>query len=101
MRFMMSASARSMPSARAGEAVGDEVYPQQVHRLQDGKAHERGDEDADDLAHVGAKQELDGLADVVVDAAAFLDGADYGGEVVVREHHVRDVLGDVRAGDAP
>ena len=68
--------------------------------LEDREAHERGDEDADDLAHVGAEQELDGLAYVVVDAAALFNGADDGGEVVVREDHVRDVLGDVGAGDA-
>ena len=81
------------------EAVGDEVYPEQVDRLQYGEAEQRSHEDADDLAHVGAEQELDSLTDVVVDTAAFLDGADDGGEVVVRENHVSDVLGDVGTGD--
>ena len=52
------------------------------------------------LAHVGGEQELDGLADVVVDAAALLHRAHDGGEVVVRQHHIRHVLGNVGAGDA-
>ena len=82
------------------EAVGDQVDPQQMHRLQDGKAHEGGKEDGEHLAHVGGQQELDGLADVVIDPAALLHGAHDGGKVVVRQHHVRHVLGDVRAGDA-
>ena len=82
------------------EAVGHKVDPEQVHRLEDREAQERGDEDADDLAHVRAEQELDGLADVVVNAAAFLDRADDRGKVVVREHHVGHVFRHVRTGDA-
>src|SRR5699024_5239230 len=57
-------------------------------------------EDAQHLAHVGGQQELDGLADAVVDAAAFADRVDDGGKVVVGQHHVGHVLGHVGAGDA-
>ena len=71
-----------------------------MHRLQDGKAHQCGGEDRDDLAHVGGQQELDGLADVVVDTAALLHRAHNGGKVVVRQHHIRHIFGDVSAGDA-
>ena len=71
-----------------------------MHRVQQGKAHQGGAEHAQHLAHVGAQQELDGLADVIVDAAAFLHCAHDGGKVVVRQHHVRHVLGNVGAGDA-
>ena len=52
------------------------------------------------LTHVAGQQELDGLADVVIDPAALLHGGDDGGEVVVAEHHVRHVFRHVRAGDA-
>ena len=96
----MSFSAFFHAERERREAVGHKVDPEQVHRLEDREAQERGDEDADDLAHVRAEQELDGLADVVVNAAAFLDRADDRGEVVVREHHVGHVFRHVRTGDA-
>ena len=83
-----------------GEAVGDQVHPQQLHRLEDGKADERGDKHREHLGKVGRKQELDDLADVVVDAATLFAGTDDGGEVVVGKHHVGDVLGNVGTGDA-
>ena len=83
-----------------GEAVGNQVHPQQLHRLEDGKADERGDEHREHLGKVGRKQELDDLADVVVDAATLFASTDDGGEVVVGEHHVGDVLGNVGTGDA-
>ena len=83
-----------------GEAVGDQVHPQQLHRLEDGKADERGDKHREDLGKVGRKQELDDLADVVVDATALFAGTDDGGEIVVGKHHVGDVLGDIGTGDA-
>ena len=82
------------------EAVGYKVYPQQMHRLKNGEAQYSCEEDAKHLAHVRAEQELDRLADVAVHAAAFLDSADYRCKVIVREHHVGGVLGDVGAGDA-
>ena len=83
-----------------GEAVGDQVHPQQLHRLEDGKADERGDKHREDLGKVGRKQELDDLADVVVNTATLFAGTDDGGEVIVGKHHVGDVLGNVGAGDA-
>ena len=83
-----------------GETVGNQVHPQQLHRLEDGKADERGDKHREDLGKVGRKQELDDLADVVVDATALFAGTDDGGEVVVGKHHVGDVLGDIGTGDA-
>jgi len=85
---------------QSGEAVGNQVDPQQVDGLQNDEAQQGGDKDAEHLAHVGAQQELDGLADVVVDPAALLNGAHDGGEVVVGQHHVGHVLGHVGAGDA-
>ena len=83
-----------------GEAVGDQVHPQQLHRLEDGKADERGDKHREHLGKVGRKQELDDLADVVVDATTLFAGADDGSEVVIGKYHVGDVLGDVGTGDA-
>ena len=82
------------------EAVRHEVYPQEMHRLEYREAQKRRHKDADDLRHVRAQQELDGLADVVIDPAAFLHRAHDCGEVVVRQHHVCDVLRNVRTGDA-
>ena len=69
-------------------------------RLEDHKAQQGGQEDAQYLAHIGAQQELDGFADVVIDPPAFLHRAYNGGEIVVRQHHIRHVFGHVRAGDA-
>ena len=83
-----------------GEAVGDQVDPQQMRRTQDRESHHGGHEDRDDLRHVGAEQELDGLADVVVDLPSLCDRGYDRGEVVVGKDHVRDVLRDVRTRDA-
>lgn len=41
---------------------------------------------------------LERLPDVVVNATAFFDGGDDRGEVVIRDDHVRCLLGDFRAG---
>ena len=82
------------------EAVGQEIDPQQVHRLKDREAEHRRGENAQHLAHVRAEQELDRTLDVVVNAAALFDRADDGGKIVVGEHHVGHVFRHVRAGDA-
>ena len=82
------------------EAVGQEIDPQQVHRLKDREAEHRRGENAQHLAHVRAEQELDRTLDVVVNAAALFDRADDGGEVIVCKHHVGHVFRHVRAGDA-
>ena len=82
------------------EAVGDEVDEQQMHRVHQGKAQQRSHEHAQHLAHIGGQQELNGLADIVVDTAALAYGAHDGGKVVVGQHHIRHILGNVGAGDA-
>ena len=71
-----------------------------MHRLQDGKSEQRCHKDADDLAHIRAQQELDRLADVIIDPAAFLHGSYDGGEVIIRKHHIRHIFGHVRARNA-
>ncbi len=68
-------------------------------RFQNDETHHCGDKDADDLAHIGAQQELDRLADIVVYPASLLHRADYGGEVVVSQNHIGHVLRNVRTGD--
>ena len=88
------------PERERGEAVGHEVHPQQLYRLEDGEADQRGDKDAEDLGQVGGEQELNHLADVVVDATTLFAGMDDGGEIVVGQDHVGHVLGDVGTGDA-
>ena len=82
------------------EAVGQEVDPQQVHRLEDREAEHRRNENAQHLAHVRAEQELDRTLDIVINAAALFDRADDGGEVIVGKHHVGHIFRHVRAGDA-
>lgn len=85
------------------EGTGDEKHPDDL----DGGHDEDGDtavvlegetdEKADDEGDVGGKHVLDELLDVVEDAAAFLDGVEDGGEVIVSENDIRGLLGDVRA----
>ena len=82
------------------EAVGNEVYPKKMNRLKDNKAAQCCDEDAHNLAHVGREQELNRLADVVVDAATFFDGAYYCCKVIVCKNHIGYIFGNVGAGDA-
>ena len=53
-----------------------------------------------DLAEVGREQELNALADVVVDPSALRDRADDRCKVVVGKDHVGNVLCDVGSGDA-
>ena len=86
--------------SQSGEAVGDQVDPQEVNGLEDGKAHQGCKEDGQHLGEVGGQEELDRLADVVVDAASLANGGDDGGKVVVGQDHVGNVLGNVGAGDA-
>ena len=84
---------------KRGEAICDKIDPQQVHGFQDHEAKQRRKENAEHFAHVGAKQELDGFADVVIDAAAFTDRAYDSCKVVIRKHHVGNVFGNIGAGD--
>ena len=83
-----------------GETVGDQVDPQKMHRLQQPDAQKCGQKDAGHLAHVGSQQKLDGLADVLVNASAFRHRGGDGGKVIVRQNHVRHVLGHVGSGNA-
>ena len=81
------------------EAVGNQIDPQQMHRLENGKAQQRCGKDADDLAHIGAQEELNGLADVVVNPTALLYSPHNGGKIVIRQDHIRHIFGHVRTGD--
>ena len=82
------------------EAVRYKVDEQQMNRIQQRKAHERGAEYAQHLAHVGGQQELDDLSDIVVYAPSLAHGHDNCGEIVVRQHHLRHVFRHVRFRDA-
>jgi hypothetical protein len=80
---------------------GDHVHPQDLHRGErQGQAQQDGGDDGERLAAVGGQQEEDGLAQVVVDGAAFLHGVGDGGEVVVGQHHLGGLLGRLGALDA-
>ena len=46
--------------SRRGEAVGDQVDPEQLHGVESvGQSEEGGDKDADDFANVGRNQVVD------------------------------------------
>lgn len=82
-----------------GQAVGDEVDPEELDGDKCfGHAHGGGEEDGDDLTNVGGDEVPDELLRVVVDGAAFFDGALDGGEVVVYENHVGGEFGYVGSG---
>lgn len=91
---------RRVEAERSGwKPVGDQVDPQKLDGDERLRHAERSrQEDGHDFADVGRDQVADELLGVVVDAAAFLDRAFDGGEVVVGEDHVRGELGDVCAG---
>ncbi len=92
---------------------GHQVDPQQLrwrHRQQQllhpgcRIEQERKEDDRRHQDHrqtqVGWQDEDQRLDEVVVDAAAFLDGGGDGGEVVVGQHDIRRLLGDGGTGDA-
>lgn len=85
---------------KSREAVGNQVDPKQVHRLQNHEAEKRSQEHAEHLAHIGAEQELDGLADVIINAAAFANRANNGGEIIICKHHVSNVFRYIRSSDS-
>ena len=100
-RSMMFGSTGSTPEGQGRQAVGHQVDPEDLDGQERHREADQGrDEHDQDLAEVAGQQEVDELADVVVDAPAFLDGGHDRGEVVVGDDHVRDFLGHVRAGDA-
>ncbi len=93
--------ARFQPECERWRAVADEVEPQQLHGEQRYRqAEHHAAEDDQDFADVAREQEVHELADVGIDHPPLLDGGDDAGEVVVGEHHVGGLLGDVGAGDA-
>ena len=106
------ASAGSTPSASAGRAVRHEVDPQDLRRQQrqdhgrpprarqpDHVGQQHAEEHRHHFADVRREQVAQELPDVGEDRAALLDRGDDRGEVVVGQHHVGGLLGDVGAGD--
>ena len=81
------------------EAVGNQVDPQQMYRLQDGKSNKGGKEDSQNFRQVGGQEELNGLTDIGVNTAAFFYRGNNGCEVIICQNHVCHVLGYVRTGD--
>mmetsp|Transcript_17841 Transcript_17841/g.35936 ORF Transcript_17841/g.35936 Transcript_17841/m.35936 type:complete len:454 (+) Transcript_17841:987-2348(+) len=83
------------------ERVHDQIDPEHLYCVE-GALREDGGADARQRARrdVHRQLELKELADVVVDAAAPLDGGDDGDEVVVHDDHVRRVLRNVSPLDA-
>ena len=78
------------------EGIGDQVDPENVDRPEDREAQQGRDKYSQNLSQVGGKQELDRLADIVIDSPAFRDRGDDRREIVIGEDHVRDRLGNVR-----
>jgi hypothetical protein len=84
-----------------GQTVGDEVQPQQLQCELCGGHADDGCQDHDrHFGDVATEDVADELADVVEDHPVDAHGRDDAGEVVVLEHHVGGVLGDIGAGDA-
>ena len=99
--FMMSGSPFSRPSARAGAPSLTRFSQSSCNRPQGYRhAHQHRREDNEDFPDVAGEQEVDELADVGIDDPALLYGGDDAGKIVVRQDHVRSLLGHVRAGDA-
>ena len=97
------------PHRQAEQTIGHQVEPQQLEREQGHcrirvtggqEVRDRPPEHHDDLPEVPGDCEPDEAAQVVVDDPALLDRGDDRREVVVAQHHVGRLLGDVRAGDA-
>ena len=85
------------------EQQGGEVDPQRLQREERHPAEDvedAGAEERDDEPEQASHLEADVAGQVVVEAAAELDGLDDRGEVVVGEDHHRGFLGHLGAGDA-
>ena len=88
-------------SQRQGrEAVRNQVDPQKMHRLENGKSQDCCHENGQHFAEIGGEQELDGLPDVVINPAALVHGGDDGGEVVVGQNHIGHIFRHVSTGDS-
>mmetsp|Transcript_17038 Transcript_17038/g.49349 ORF Transcript_17038/g.49349 Transcript_17038/m.49349 type:complete len:683 (+) Transcript_17038:872-2920(+) len=87
--------------SRGGRAVRDEVHPEELHgdhALRD--AQQGSQEDGGHLADVGADEVADEGLHVGVNGPTLLNRRHDGGEVVVRQDHVRRLLRHLRARDA-
>ena len=83
------------------QAVGDEVQPENLNCGEGRRpARDGRHKHQEHLAGVARQEIVHELLDVVVDAPPLLDGRHDRGEVVVGEHHVGRLAGDVRAADA-
>ena len=82
------------------EAVRDKVYPKQMHGFKYREAQERCRKDAQHLTRIGSKQELNRLADVVVNAPALFNGGNDSCKIIVRKHHIGNIFCNIRARDA-
>ena len=71
-----------------------------MYRLKDNEAHESSCKDGQHFTHVGAQKELDGLSDVVIDAASFFNCVYYGSKVIICQYHVSYVLCNISTGDS-
>mmetsp|Transcript_9641 Transcript_9641/g.21046 ORF Transcript_9641/g.21046 Transcript_9641/m.21046 type:complete len:237 (+) Transcript_9641:671-1381(+) len=84
-----------------GKRVHDQVDPEHLHggdrRLVEAEGSDDRERDGDD---VDRQLKLKELGDGGVDVAAPLGGDDDGGEVVVEQHDVARILGDLSARDA-
>ena len=85
---------------KRGEAVGNEVNPEQVCRLKNNEAENVCKEDRQNLAHIRTEKELNCLLDIVVNSSALFDSGNYRGKVIVGKDHIGDVLCNVCTRDA-
>ena len=102
-RCMMSLSGGRDAQRQRRQAVARQVDVENRRRQQRQELRPEVHHDAAEHHHLGdvrAQQVGQVLLDVVVDPAAALDRLDDGREVVVRQHDVGRLLGDVGAGDA-
>mmetsp|Transcript_22265 Transcript_22265/g.52917 ORF Transcript_22265/g.52917 Transcript_22265/m.52917 type:complete len:390 (-) Transcript_22265:1634-2803(-) len=87
---------RIEPKGGGGRTVGDQVDPQQLNRNKSfGTPDGRREKDRQNLSNVGRNHVPDEGLHVGVDRSSLLDGCDNRREVVVRQNHVRCLLGDL------
>ena len=80
---------------------GDHIDPENLQRGdRQGQAQGDGRQQYHRFAAIGGQDKQDGLLQVVIDRAAFLDRMGDGGEVVVGQYHLRGFLGRLSALDA-
>ena len=81
-----------------GQGIGDQIDPEQLRGREEviPPKKERDDEHREHLGKVGGQEKGDRLFDVEKDVAPLLHRAHHGGKIVVGEHYVGGVFGDVR-----